>query len=204
MRTDPERTQRLIFPASHRPVRSGYLVPPAGHPPGVPKARAYGPRLREYETNPTARFPVETSFTAKRYVGCSQLARRTADAGLSAHGEADVPGQLAAHVGRQHSGLDLQHPAVAHPVAEDRVSHLGRLALFVGPEESVAGAIGELAGVAPGHEVRLGQHPAVNQLSTTESAMTWQNSSMRSTPTRRIERAALDRTFDIHRPGYVT
>jgi hypothetical protein len=41
--------------------------------------------------------------------------------------------------------------------------HLGRLALFGRLEKRLAAAVGELAGVAPGQEIALGQHAVIDQ-----------------------------------------
>src|SRR5208283_4040592 len=80
------------------------------------------------------------------------------------HGETGVAGDVAANEGGQHPGLDLEHPAVGHAITEDRVGHLGRLALLVGPEENLPALVVELAGVSPGQEIGRRQHAVVDQV----------------------------------------
>src|SRR5271157_2450841 len=80
------------------------------------------------------------------------------------HGETGVAGDVAADEGGQHPGLDLEHPAVGHAITEDRVGHLGRLALLVGLEEDLPALVVELAGVAPGQEIGRRQHAVVDQV----------------------------------------
>ncbi len=72
-------------------------------------------------------------------------------------------GDVAADVGGEHAGLDFEHPAIAHLVAEDRVRHDGCLSLFVGLEESFAALFGEVAGFAPDQEILRRQAAGVDE-----------------------------------------
>src|SRR5262249_49473106 len=77
--------------------------------------------------------------------------------------EAGVLRDVAADVGGEHAGLDLDHSAVGHLVAEDGVRDDSRLSLLVGLEEAFAAFFGQLAGVAPRQEVLERQAAVVNQ-----------------------------------------
>lgn len=83
--------------------------------------------------------------------------------GGSPDGEAGISRDVAADVGGEHAGLDFEHSAVGHFVAEDGVGDDGGLSLFVGLEEAFAAGFGELAGAAPGEEVAGGEGGVVDE-----------------------------------------
>ena len=82
---------------------------------------------------------------------------------FSADRESRVCGDVASDEGGQHAGLDFQHSAVAHLVAEDRVRDDRCLSLFVSLEEAFAAILGQLAGFAPDQEVLRRQDVVVDQ-----------------------------------------
>src|SRR5436309_14232382 len=71
---------------------------------------------------------------------------------LLPQGKARIRWNISTNVRCQHAGLDLQHAAVAHLVAEDRVGHHCRLSLFIGLEEPLAALVGEVTRFAPDEE----------------------------------------------------